>query len=107
VWTGIWLGILCWLVYRHGKLSAAASPQKLTNREDVPVELVDRDGRETDHKATDKNLPPWAWPLIAFAYAVCPLDGDFIPVLGWIDDGLVACFAAYKWWTARQAQTKT
>lgn len=27
--------------------------------------------------------------VLCVAYVVCPLDGDFIPFLGWIDDAVV------------------
>jgi len=41
------------------------------------------------------------WLLIAAcaSYVVCPLDGDFVPFVGWIDD-LIAI-----WWTWRQIHT--
>lgn len=43
--------------------------------------------------------------LIAAAlWVVSPWDGDFLPVVGWIDDVLIAAFAlwtAYRSWDRR------
>jgi uncharacterized membrane protein YkvA (DUF1232 family) len=37
-----------------------------------------------------------AWIIGAVLYLVCPLDGDWIPVVGWIDDAFVAWLASKK-----------
>jgi uncharacterized membrane protein YkvA (DUF1232 family) len=38
------------------------------------------------------------WLVAGFLYVVCPLDFDFIPVIGWIDDVIVAycCIQKYR-----------
>jgi len=37
-----------------------------------------------------------AWIIGAALYLICPLDGDWIPVIGWIDDAFVLWIAAKK-----------
>ena len=38
------------------------------------------------------------WLLVmAIAYCICPLDFDFIPVVGWLDDVGFLGYAGYKW----------
>lgn len=36
----------------------------------------------------NKNVPLWkkAIPFLALAWIISPLDGDWIPILGWLDD---------------------
>jgi uncharacterized membrane protein YkvA (DUF1232 family) len=41
------------------------------------------------------TLKALAWIIGAALYCVCPLDGDFVPVVGWIDDAVV-CWIAYR-----------
>lgn len=43
--------------------------------------------------------------LVGVVYGVSPLDGDFVPVIGWIDDfGVmgVAAVLAFWWWRKNQ-----
>jgi uncharacterized membrane protein YkvA (DUF1232 family) len=44
-----------------------------------------------------RRVPPWMWLLIGAIYVICPLDFDFIPVVGWIDDAIVAYLCIRKW----------
>ena len=43
------------------------------------------------------NIPPAVWLVAAAIYVVCPIDFDFIPVVGWIDDFIVAYIGIRKW----------
>ena len=42
----------------------------------------------------------------ALLYVACPLDGDWIPVVGWADDAVVVWFAARKVWQLMQRSTQ-
>lgn len=43
------------------------------------------------------GIPPYVWLIGAAIYLVCPLDGDFIPVVGWLDDLLVVVLGIHQW----------
>lgn len=43
-----------------------------------------------------KNMHPSVWLVAAFLYWVCPLDFDFIPAIGFIDDIGVAILSIRK-----------
>lgn len=49
-----------------------------------------------------KNIPPVAWYFLAVAYFICPLDFDFVPILGWVDDAVVL-YLGYKKWKSEAA----
>jgi uncharacterized membrane protein YkvA (DUF1232 family) len=49
-----------------------------------------------------KSIPPFMWLVAAFIYFICPLDFDFIPVVGWIDDLVVAYLGIKKWQEGNQ-----
>lgn len=54
-----------------------------------------------------RGIPAWLWLVAAGIYVVCPADFDFVPVLGWVDDAMVAYFAIQNWRksvAARQTQ---
>jgi uncharacterized membrane protein YkvA (DUF1232 family) len=38
------------------------------------------------------------WIIAAAVYVICPLDFDFIPIAGWVDDWIVAymCYRKYR-----------
>lgn len=46
---------------------------------------------------TPRRIPPWIWLLGGAVYVICPLDFDFVPVLGWLDDIFVACMCIKQW----------
>lgn len=46
-------------------------------------------------------LPPSIWLAAGLIYVVCPLDLDFVPVVGWLDDVVVAYLCIKRW---RQAK---
>ncbi len=50
------------------------------------------------------GIPPVIWFIAAMVYVVCPLDMDFIPVIGWIDDVVVAYIGISKWRQGVRAQ---
>lgn len=52
-----------------------------------------------------KSIPPWVWLVGAAAYFVCPLDFDFIPGIGWLDDLAVAGFAIKQFLAAGKTST--
>lgn len=43
------------------------------------------------------GLASWVVPALVFAliYVICPLDFDFIPIIGWIDDAAIVAIV-YK-----------
>ena len=44
-----------------------------------------------------RRVPAWVWLLVGAVYVICPLDLDFIPIVGWIDDAIVAYLCVKKW----------
>jgi uncharacterized membrane protein YkvA (DUF1232 family) len=46
-----------------------------------------------------KSIHPAIWLVAAFVYVVCPLDFDFVPVVGWCDDLVVAYAGIQKFRT--------
>lgn len=44
-----------------------------------------------------RGFPPAFWLIAAGIYVVCPLDLDFIPFVGWLDDILVAYLGYQKY----------
>lgn len=44
----------------------------------------------------NKGITPGWLLIVAIAYCVCPLDFDFIPVVGWLDDVGFLSYAGYK-----------
>lgn len=43
-----------------------------------------------------KGIHPSVWLVAAIIYVICPLDFDFIPVIGWVDDLFVAVMGIRK-----------
>lgn len=54
--------------------------------------------------SSEKAIPPVVWFIAAMVYVVCPLDLDFIPIIGWIDDLVVAYMGIYQWRAGVAAQ---
>lgn len=48
-----------------------------------------------------------AFLFAALLYAVSPWDGDFIPVVGWIDDMLIMALALWTMWNSWQPPRKS
>jgi len=53
-------------------------------------------------ESQSKGLPPFAWFALGLAYFICPLDFDFVPVAGWVDDWVIV-YMAYKKWKSEAA----
>jgi uncharacterized membrane protein YkvA (DUF1232 family) len=47
-----------------------------------------------------RRVPPWAWLVAGAIYVVCPLDFDFIPVIGWFDDAFVAYWCVKQYFAS-------
>ncbi len=47
------------------------------------------------------------WLIGAAAYVICPLDFDFVPVVGWIDDIVVAYCCIKKWRQAKDVSVSS
>lgn len=104
--TWILFGAVVWLAYRQYQLTRPlAKTHQLvqSSRANVTGELLDRNGAPVDTGAAQSSVPPWIWLVAGTLYVICPLDGDFIPVVGWIDDVVVA-YLAYKKWQASKSQ---
>ncbi len=43
------------------------------------------------------QVHPAVWLIAASIYVLCPLDMDFIPIVGWVDDIVVACMGISKY----------
>lgn len=54
-----------------------------------------------------QGIPPWVWLIAALIYFLCPLDFDFVPVLGWIDDVAVSILCIRQWDKAKKAEKST
>ena len=55
----------------------------------------------------DTNTKKWLLIAACAAYVICPLDMDFIPFLGWVDDLMVVLLTRYqiKQWSAADQAT--
>jgi hypothetical protein len=98
--TWIFIGIIGWLGYRQYWLTMAlANRNQLisTGAASGAAELLDSDGQVIGGQPPEVNLPPWLWLIAGLIYVICPLDFDFVPLLGWIDDAVVAFLAYQKW----------
>jgi Protein of unknown function (DUF1232) len=52
------------------------------------VEPLHADERSPPTKAKPR-INKWLLFGLALAYLICPLDGDFVPLVGWLDDAVV------------------
>jgi len=99
VGVGIW-------AYRQWKLlNGAPQPRSplVPVTEVIPAEWQAADGAVARVEAAGEASSPqrkWVlnrWVVLALcvAWIVSPLDGDFVPFLGWVDD-LFAAYIAYR-----------
>jgi hypothetical protein len=96
----ILFAVVCVLLYRqssHAGGKGGATQVASNSAAHTANELLAREDRPVNQRIDPKSLPPWAWLLLGSLYVACPLDGDFIPVVGWVDDLVVAYFAVQKW----------
>jgi uncharacterized membrane protein YkvA (DUF1232 family) len=45
------------------------------------------------------------WLVAAVIYVICPLDFDFVPIAGWVDDVFVAYGCIKNWRSAKLASS--
>lgn len=50
------------------------------------------------------DMHPALWLVAAAIYFLCPLDLDFIPLIGWVDDVFVAYHCIKRWRLATEAE---
>lgn len=50
------------------------------------------------------KVHPSVWLAAAFLYVICPLDFDFIPAIGWVDDVFVAMTGIRKFSAGMQSR---
>jgi uncharacterized membrane protein YkvA (DUF1232 family) len=50
------------------------------------------------------KLHPSVWLAAAFLYVICPLDFDFVPAIGWVDDVFVAMTSIRKFSAGMQSR---
>ena len=57
-------------------------------QEEKPIEPEIVDIEETKQNKENKNKKVWAWIwlIASIIYGINPMDMDFAPVVGWIDD---------------------
>jgi len=51
-----------------------------------------------------KRIHPSVWLAAAFLYVICPLDFDFVPAIGWVDDVFVAMMGIRKFSAGMQSR---
>jgi uncharacterized membrane protein YkvA (DUF1232 family) len=51
-----------------------------------------------------QGIPAWIWLVGAAIYVVCPVDLDFVPILGWVDDVAVSYLCIKQWNKAKKAE---
>jgi Protein of unknown function (DUF1232) len=75
------------------RADAVAPEQKEATTQDQQWELID--GAACPPPNSKWRMNKWVIVVLCIAWIVSPLDGDFIPVIGWIDD-LFAAYIAYR-----------
>lgn len=76
--------------------------QRLVNREQRATDAPQLAGGKTLQNPQLNAL----LAVLAVAYAISPVDAvpDFVPILGWLDDGLVLWFGLSQAWKAMRGR---
>lgn len=52
-----------------------------------------------------QGIPAWVWLVGATIYVICPLDFDFLPLIGWVDDVAVSYMCIKQWNKAKRSES--
>ena len=56
------------------------------HEESIEPEIVDVDKNKNIKQNNNKKIWAWIWLIASIIYGINPVDMDFAPVVGWIDD---------------------